>query len=275
MNYRYLIYVLLLSCLALSFAAKPITKSTSKLPSYCPTPLILAYYGDWYPYMFELNERYLGSDWQLLWEITTELGCKMRVKKIPEKRAHQVLMKNEPIVMIGATYTERRAKYAHFSSAYREETMSIFYLHSPSTISRDTSLFNRAEHIVSSAHFIVINDMAWYGDTIQTLRNSKLSKKFHHVTGLDNRVEMLARDRADTLVEDHYAGCDAIYRHANIDKEKVKILKVNRSPVSYMFSRHLVTPEFIHRFNQLLMKKLEQGVYQRLVNRYVPTDCAE
>ena len=247
----------------------PFTGVAAPLPSYCPKTLDLVFYGDWHPYMFaapHTQTGYQGSDYELLQNVIADMGCKMDVLAIPEKRAHRSLAMGHELVMTAATYTEQRARYAYFSNPYRQETMSVFYLDDkqpPKTLAAR----------LTSANTIVINAAAWYGETIESYRAGPHKDKFQHVPGMIKRIEMLQRDRAQLMVEDHIAGCNYIHRHAPELIPRLKSIQVHSTEVSFMFSKQVVSDEFTYRFNKSLADQLANGTYERLIAKYQPQGC--
>jgi hypothetical protein len=90
MKLTFILFILF--SLTASFAPK-----AQPLPEYCPEPLKLVYYGDWYPYMYAKNAIYKGTDWTFLLKVLKVLNCQIDVVKIPERRAHKDLSKRNPL----------------------------------------------------------------------------------------------------------------------------------------------------------------------------------
>lgn len=247
----------------------PLTVKAQPLPDYCPAPLELPFYGNWYPYMYKENGIYKGTDWEFLQTITDALGCKVQVVVIPEKRAHKDLSKRHNLVMSAATITESRLKHAYFSKSYRAEVQSIFYLESREFPPNLASL----EYIVSKSSMIAINGAAYYGKRVEAQRNGKFQQKFIHVPGMKKRIEMIRLDRAQAMVEDYIAGCNYFHQYGQDMVPKLRTVTVNRVNVSYMFSKYRFTPRFVALFDQAMEALLKQGVHDDMVARYTPIGC--
>ncbi len=254
------IALLLLLLLTLPSKATP-------LPSYCPKPMTIVFYGDWYPYMFYQNEQYKGIDYEFFAAILNKIGCQIVVNRLPEKRAYQGLARGDSLIMSGATITKARQKYAYFSDTYRPETMSIFYL--KDEINDDSTV----DAIIKQSTMIAINGAAYYGPYIERQRHGNYRQKFQHVPSLNRRVEMLSRSRAQALVEDHIAGCYHLFTHGDGLIDKIKWQQVNQVNVAFMFSKGVVPYEFIEIFNQTMQQLIAQGVYDNLTAKYIPKGC--
>lgn len=254
-------------CLVLLLLLLGFQSHGNTLPDYCPKPMTIVFYGDWYPYMFKEGDGYKGIDYEFMRLINAELGCDIVVNALPEKRAHQGLARGDSIIMSGATITEKREKYAYFSDTYRGETMSLFYL--PHRVSGQ----HNADNIIAGSKMIAINGAAYYGPFIEGYRNNDSDKKFQHVPSLEKRVEMLTRHRADAMVEDHIAGCNALFNDTNKLTVKLKWVQVNQVNVAFMFSKGVVPYEFIEIFNHTMQQLIAQGALDKLIAKYTPQGC--
>lgn len=237
------------------------------LPQYCPKPMTMVFYGDWYPYMFEQGDGYKGIDYEFMARIFDELGCHVDVISLPERRAHQDLARGDSLVMSGATITHERQRHAYFSKPYRGETMSLFYL------SKSDSEKASASEVIKGSSMIAINGAAYYGPFIEDFRHNDLVNKFQHVPSLQKRVEMLERLRADAMVEDHIAGCYYIFSQRPSLSNRVKWIRVNQVEVAFMFSKGVVSPEFITIFNRTMQQLIKQGIYDEIAAQYTPKGC--
>ncbi len=263
MKLTYLLFILF--CMSVSFTPK-----AQPLPEYCPEPLKLVYYGNWYPYMYAQGDNHQGTDWTFLLKILKVLNCQINVVKIPEKRAHKDLSKRHALVMIAATITKERLKHAYFSKSYRDEVQSIFYLESKDFPPNLASL----EYVVAQSNMVAINGAAWYGKRVEALRASARDKhKFIHVPGMKKRIEMMRRDRAQSMVEDYIAGCNYFHQYAQDIAPKLRAITVHQVKVSYMFSKTNVSPAFIKRFDQTMTQLLEQGIYDDILAKFTPVGC--
>lgn len=120
---------------------------------------------------------------------------------------------------------------------------------------------------------IAINGAAFYGEEIQRFRKSRYSEKFVHVSGMKQRMQMLKLDRAQGVVEDHFAGCHYFYQHQSGISNQLKSIVVNKVDVAFMFSKGVVTHEFIRLFNLTMSDLLAQGLYDKLVEQYPFKGC--
>lgn len=237
------------------------------LPEYCPKKMTVVFYGDWFPYMFYENKRYQGIDFDFMSLVLDRLGCEFDINALPEKRAHKGLASGDSLIMSGATITEERKQYAYFSKPYRGETLSLFYLDDKGRN------INTADQVINQSEIIAINGAAYYGPYIHKKRNSSQSKKFIHVPSIEKRIEMITRQRAQAMVEDHIAGCFYLHKSSSSVAKKTRWIQVSQENVAFMFSKGVVPYEFVAIFNQTMQQLIAQGAYSQIAAKYTPQGC--
>lgn len=241
----------------------------NSLPDYCPQTMSIAYFADWYPYVYSKDSGYTGTDFDFLYAITTALGCRIKIAKVPKKRGHKNLEQGKSHIMLAATVTRARTRYAHFSQSYRKEKMSVFYLKKLINGKKPATL----QEIIGKSQFIAINAAAWYGKTIEAYRLGRYANKFLHVPSIDKRVAMLRKTRAQAMVDDHMAGCSYFHRQASDVIDEIAIMTVHVSDITFMFSKRLVTPEFVDLLNKEMDRQLELGIYDDIVTHHQADRC--
>ncbi|NQZ08136.1 MAG: transporter substrate-binding domain-containing protein [Algicola sp.] len=266
--------ILLCVCLfntTLNVRAHPAAKASPQLlPRYCPNPLVIVFYGDWYPYMFFKDDQFQGVDHEFFVAVLNRLGCQVKVDALPEKRAHSNLAKGGGnLVMSGATVTKERKTYAYFSKTYRDEVISLFYLSKEALPDTLTSV----KYLVANSQVIATNGAAFYGTDIEELRNSKFGSRFIHMPSLHNRVEMLHKGRAQAIIEDYIAGCNDFHLSAPDIISELQAVTVNKVRVAFMFSKAAVTPEFVNLFDENMQQLIDQGMLAQMMAKYTPMGC--
>ena len=233
----------------------------------CPPELTLAYHGDWYPYVYIDQQGLVGSDWLLLKATLDRVGCPVRAKQYPPKRSHHELQ-TEQLLLIAATKTPERTAKAHFSIPYRNETTALFYF-------VEDQRAQTLPQVLNSVEMLALNQAGYYGEDIAKYRQGSMKDKFIHSATIDSRVGMLLKNRIQGVIEDQYAGCYTLQqRKAEHPAIPLRMIKVHQKPVSYMFSRQLVTTEFMQEFNKQLELLLQQEYWQRQMARYEQNQCA-
>ena len=262
-----------LICLLFTLVFTSLPAQGKSLPDYCPVPLAISFHDDWYPYIFGKDTSYAGTDYDFINTIANALGCEVSVAKMPEKRGHRDLAQGLSHVLLAATVTEQRAQYAYFSAPYRQEIMSVFYL--KQIIPQPPATTVTLADVMDNSHFVVINEAAWYGENIEAYRhNDDDAGKFLHIPGMENRIQMLRKARAQAMIEDHMAGCSYFQRQAPDVIAKLAVLSVHHSDITFMFSKQLVTPRFMKLFNQEMAKQINEGVYDEIVAMYQAEQCS-
>ena len=237
-------------------------------PELCPKPMMLIYYGQWFPYFFKEEGQYKGIDYEFLLSITKQLGCQVKIIPLPEKRIPIELAKGRPLMMVGATYTKERAKYAHYSDPYRQEVMSLLF-HTPTNTQKTKQT---AADIINNSQAIAINDAAYYGPIIEDYRKSQHSNKFIDIPKLETRMKMLARKRVQAVVGDYSAGCHSFYKNKS-NKNQLHNIRVSQTSIAIMLNKTAFSQNFVEQFNKALHLQLDKGIIKRLQQKYTPIDC--
>ncbi|RXF03283.1 transporter substrate-binding domain-containing protein [Pseudoalteromonas sp. PS5] len=151
-------------------------------------------------------------------------------------------------LLVAATQTPDRVKYAHFTTAYRQETMALFQLkENPRT---DMHI----ESLLLTDNTFAINNGSYYGDTFATLTQNHNNEQVIRLPNATRRFDLLRIGRVDYAIEDKLAGNHLIRSssytgivYANVDAFS--------TPVRYMLSKKTITSDELSTINQLINAK--------------------
>ena len=240
----------------------PIPKAQA-LPDYCPQPVQLAILGDWFPHVYQDDRGYRGADYEFLTRVLRVMGCRLTETKMNSQHLFRIISLGQPLVVVGATATAERRRFARFSDTYRDEVVSLFYYDKPlpdlATVARKKDK-------------IAYNNAAYYGARVDKLEKAQPGKLVHFAT-TEDRINALQSNKVQAFISDHTVACHYLHQALGKDMSKINHTEVFRVNVSFMFARRMATDEFMARFNQAMAQLMERGVYQNLLKRYVPRSC--
>ncbi len=215
------------------------------------------------------NGQVAGMDALLAQRILTQAGCQVRWHTIPMtgERILRSLQQGKFDVMIRASKTAERQKYAYFSAPYRDEVVGVFsrkQLKLPSTFSMVDVLEQKLR---------VIGPVSgWYGDKFELLR-SKWKQEGYYTAYPDAKratdLLFIEPSRGHLLLVD----ADIFYFHLGKERyEQVKLVANNLqiSPALLMFSQKSLEKSDLVAINQAILLLQQTGELKAIENNYRP-----
>lgn len=153
-------------------------------------------------------------------------------------------------VLVAATETADRKKYAYFSAPYRVETMSVYAHKSVSETQFDIQALARKGMIFG------INSGSYYGEMISQLKKRKMLK-YINLPNAKKRFSLLDANRVDFVLEDVLSGNYMVSdnQYPNVVNTGVSVSVV---PVSYILSRKTVGLEILSDINSSIEKNTSE-----------------
>ncbi|AXQ98349.1 substrate-binding periplasmic protein [Pseudoalteromonas piscicida] len=148
-------------------------------------------------------------------------------------------------VLMAATKTATRAKFAYFTKPYRQEVMALFQHKDKPKIGGEV------ESLIIAGNTFALNAGSYYGIAFEKLIQDFYNDQLVHLPNAARRFKMLSKKRVDYVVEDKLAGeyfiqtkeyTDVIYSGTD----------ANKTPVSYMLSKVSLTTADLESINQLI-----------------------
>ncbi|WP_172449474.1 substrate-binding periplasmic protein [Bowmanella denitrificans] len=153
-------------------------------------------------------------------------------------------------VLVAATETADRKKYAYFSAPYRVEIMSVYAHKSVSETQFDIQALARKGMIFG------INSGSYYGEMISQLKKRKMLK-YINLPNAKKRFSLLDANRVDFVLEDVLSGNYMVSdnQYPNVVNTGVSVSVV---PVSYILSRKTVGLEILSDINSSIEKNASE-----------------
>lgn len=148
-------------------------------------------------------------------------------------------------LLVAATKTATRAKFAYFTTPYRQEVMALFQHKDKPKIGGEV------ESLILAGNTFALNAGSYYGIAFEKLIQDFYNDQLVHLPNAARRFKMLSKQRVDYVFEDKLAG-----EHFIQTKEYTDVIysgiDANKTPVSYMLSKVSLTIVDLENINQLI-----------------------
>ncbi|MCP5369796.1 MAG: transporter substrate-binding domain-containing protein [Rickettsiaceae bacterium] len=228
----------------------------------------------WQPYQFNKvtnnGFKLVGMDIEILSSLADKIGIGLEFESIEWKEHQLQIESGEKHIAAGATYTQDRAEYAHFSIPYRFEENSLFTLNNNE---KDTNFANVRELLsqIRLQNFVLgIVKGFIYTDPqvnlfISDYNNQDIIKEY--TTDLDAFSDLL-EGKIDGFLADRFAGAAVMLDMKSINKV-IEIPIGPKTPIYFMFSKKSVSAELVEKFNEEIGKFKNTSEYKAIIKNYV------
>ncbi|HXF90312.1 MAG TPA: transporter substrate-binding domain-containing protein [Candidatus Nitrosotenuis sp.] len=227
----------------------------------------------WDPYQYQTNidgiEVLTGLDIELVRYITKAAGKKVKYEPVSWKQHQLDLKEGKRDFAAGATYTEERAKYYHYSIPYREEENSLFVPRGQEDRLQFNNVDEFLEQLAPNQFRVGIIDgfiyaspkiNAWIADP----KNQQLIHRAHD--DLEN-IELLLQGKIDGFLADRIVGATLVWRERAGDKIAERRLGV-KTPIHLIFSKKTVSSKLVDMFNEAIVKLKASEDYTKIISWY-------
>lgn len=239
------LFICLIATLALCFTYKAVACNNE-------TTLKVGIGSSWPPYVMYGEQPY-GIDVEITKVVFSQAGYCIDFVPLPSSaRGITELEKGESDVLPSASFNLERSKVAYFSNPYRREKMRLFSAKVISQTSILTELF-------SLGFSFTANPGAYYGEELEQLKKiAWYEKRLFLISSLDRRIEMVAKERVDFMIEDQQAG-NYYINQLGYKKMVLHPYVVNDNAIHFMLGRHRFSQAEVTRINQAI-NRVEDGI---------------
>ena len=244
-------------CAAALFAA-PSALACSK-----PITLITE---EWAPYAFNFGaDIQTGLDIELARAILDEAGCTLVTAPfVPAVRRMLMFERGEIDLLLAASETPERHRFARFTTAYRNETVGLFVLAQNYARHQGVDGFGT---LLEQELGLLAPTIGWYGKEYERARpRLKVSGLLSTFGTIQQGMRMLVAGRAPLIMGD----AAAIQYEARNQDVQVRQLSyvVLLAPVHLMFSRASTTAEDVAQVNAAIARLERSGVLKNIRAMY-------
>lgn len=201
----------------------------------------------WPPYVMGISGQLQGKEVDALTIIFKDSPFCFEIKMLPNsKRAFTELRHGRIDIGWAASYTSERAKYAHFTEAYRTEVMRLYEnKNNQHTVKNLADIFNQG--LTIGANF-----GSYYGEEFEQYKKSH-KKQIEYTSATSKRFEMLNKQRIDYAIEDELVG-NYLSKRGNSLMKAPTVPAINKDQIHLMLSKRTVTPDEVKIINAHITK---------------------
>jgi polar amino acid transport system substrate-binding protein len=251
---------------ALGMAALCIFLAQLAHAAECSAPIRLGT-GQQEPYgYYDKQKRFVGLDADMVRAILKEAGCTLiELPKMPASRNLLLFEKGKLDLLFGSSITPERLHMAHFSIAYRDETVGLYAL--AAKFDEVAAGIDSFADFLSGPGALLGPRAGWYGaDYERQVPALKRGGRLSLYGDVDEGVRMLAAGRAPLMLADAGMMDNAAARLG----VKVRALPfwVVQAPVHLMFSKATVSPEDVRRIDAAIARLQQRGTFEQIRQSY-------
>ncbi len=220
----------------------------------------------WEPYQYvDVGERIAGLDIELIAAVISNMGCQLTYQQGTWVDLLMALRQGEVDILLGASKTQARKKFALFSDAYRMEEFSLYIRKSDKVRAGYKTI---SEFSQNNSRIGIVEDYVYGPDVSSLLDKPETSKYFVNAIMGEINVARLLDEDIDGYLEDSFVGASLLRRKALSKYIVAQGINIKTGNAYVMFSKISVTPEQLRNFNTQLAKVKSSDIYQDILNKY-------
>lgn len=219
----------------------------------------------WEPYQYVgVGNVVTGLDVEIVHAIASTMGCSVAMRQATWVELLNALRNGEVDFVLGASMTDDRQQFAHFSDPYREERFILYVRRYEGNLP-----YNTITEFVHAGHKIGIVNEYFYGDEITALyTDDNYHQQFVGAIISEMNMARLIDEEIDGFLEDSFVGASILRRKGLDQYIEPHGIRLESSQVYVMFSRASVDETLVEQFNQGLAEIKASGVYQQIIDKY-------
>jgi polar amino acid transport system substrate-binding protein len=220
----------------------------------------------WEPYQYvDIGGSVVGLDVELITAVVEDMGCDISYQQDTWISSLDKLKNAQVDILLGASKTDAREEFAHFSDAYRMEEFSLY-------IRKDDekhAAYQSLDSFIENGSKIGIVDGYYYGPKVSILLDGTATSKYF-VPGImgELNVGRLLDSDIDGFLEDSFIGASILRRKGLSEYIVANGITISTGDIYVMFSKQSVTPEQVATFNDSLNKIKKSQQYEGIINKY-------
>ncbi len=220
----------------------------------------------WEPYQYvTVNDEVRGMDIELIGYVMGKMGCELTYTQGTWVLLLKDLQQGNIDILLGASKTESREEYAHFSDSYRMEEFSLYIRKGDKT----RFGYDDIDDFIANKSKIGIVEDYYYGPRISILLEGSATSKFFlpAMMGEMNVGRLLDQD-IDGFLEDSFVGASMLRRKGLNNYIEPHGFTVVTGDIFVMFSKETISPEQVDEFNKVLTEQKYSDGYQLIMQKY-------
>ncbi|SEA45734.1 substrate-binding periplasmic protein [Alkalimonas amylolytica] len=219
----------------------------------------------WEPYQYVgVGNVVTGLDVEIVHAIAKSMECSVAMRQGTWVELLSALRDGEVDFVLGASMTDDRQQFAHFSDPYREEQFILYVRRYEGNLP-----YNNITEFVQAGRKLGIVNEYFYGDEITALyTNDDYHPQFVGAIISEMNMARLIDEEIDGFLEDSFVGASILRRKGLDQYIEPHGIRLESSQVYVMFSRASVDEAMVEKFNAGLAQIKASGVYQQIIEKY-------
>lgn len=213
------------------------------------------------PYQFLQDGKVVGIDMEILDLVLKQMGCEVTKIEMPWKRLLAEVKSGKMELAAGVSPSNERRAYGYMSASYNEEPVTLYVR------KKDSGKFspNTLEDLTAKNLKFGVLRAAYYGPEFERLTNEgkfKIGSNLIEASSEKKLIQNLLSGRIDGV----FIGGDVV----NFNKDVVPYKKAFFvSDTVFMFSKKLVSEEFVTEFSNELTRQKQSGQIKSIIKNYL------
>lgn len=196
-----------------------------------------------------------------------ELGCEVRMVRLPWGRALRELEQGRLDVLSGAFRKPEREVYAYFSGVVAVPSRNILFM---SRQANDRWPVSELLQLRETSFRLGAQIGVAYGEDYQTLiQVPAFRERMAFSASRTSLWRMLGKGRLDGVIANEYTGQQELVALGLSEVIGATPVVVSSEGAEVAFSKKSVSPEFVQRYAAALRRQIAEGEYERIRARYL------
>ncbi|GAK54741.1 ABC-type amino acid transport/signal transduction systems, periplasmic component/domain [Candidatus Moduliflexus flocculans] len=220
----------------------------------------------WYPFQYQnANGKYTGIDIDIITAILEKMGCQYEFLEAPWARAIKETQLGRIHLLMGASKTPEREAFAYFSTPYRQESFALFVRKGDAVKYQFTSL----RDMLSVPFRLGVTRGYYYGEEFaelsatpefQAMLDEMTQDHLHYAKLIAHRIDGFLAEPMVSMIELRKKGLS--------DQVEMHPFRLVSNDISAMFSKQIISPEFVQTFNRYLAELQTDGTFDAILKKY-------
>jgi len=220
----------------------------------------------WYPYQYHNKKQELvGLDFDVFNAILQELKLSVDYTELPWKR-HLLYLKTGQIdVAMGASFSNEREGFAHFTEPYRLELVKLYVKKGHAKKMKLTSL----GELTSTNFMLGVESGYYYGKNYQSLiKSTEFRAQINESLDLEQNIELLLKGHIDGFLVDPITMKVFVEKYRLEDEFEVHSVPIYQDSIHIMLSKKTLNISDLNEFNGAIKTLKDNGKLTKIINSW-------
>lgn len=220
----------------------------------------------WEPFQYrDAGGKYIGIDIDMITAILEKMGCQYVFLEATWARAMLEIQHGRIHLAMGASKTPERETFAYFSTPYRQESFALFVRKGEAAKYQ----FANLKDMLSVPFRLGVTRGYYYGEEYAKLSATpEFQAILDEMTNDNLHYAKLVAHRIDGFLAEPMVSILELRKKGMSDQVEAHPLRLFSSDISVMFSKQLITPEFVQTFNRYLAELQANGTFEAILKKY-------